>query len=59
MPSNTITTNGGAEIALPSLSYRTEAETAPIVYYTSGITPESLTKIYAALSWSPTGKVAV
>ena len=59
MASNTISTNGGAEIALSSLAYRTEEGSAPIVYYTSDITPEALMRIYAALSWSPTGKVAV
>ena len=56
---DTITTNGGAEIALTSLAYRTEDETAPAVYYIKGITPEAMVAIYNALGWSPAGKVAV
>ena len=59
MSSNSITTNGGAKLALSSLAHRTAEEGAPIVYYTAGITPEALMKVYEALSWSPTGKVAV
>ncbi len=59
MADNIITTNGGAEIALTSLTYRTEDETAPAVYYISDITPEAMVKIYNALQWSPTGTVAV
>lgn len=32
---------------------------APVVYFTSDISPEALVKIYNALDFSPTGKVAV
>ena len=56
---STIITNGGAEIALSTLTYRTEDESAPAVYYISDITPEAMVEIYNALRWSPTGKVAV
>lgn len=59
MPNSTITTNGGAEIALSSLAYRTEDETASVVYYIRDITPAAMTAVYEALSWSPTGSVAV
>lgn len=59
MSSSSIISNGGATIALSSLAHRTEDEAAPAVYYTSEITPEAMTAVYQALSWSPTGKVAV
>ncbi len=32
---------------------------APIVYFTSDISPEGLVKIYNTMNWTPTGKVAV
>lgn len=54
-----LTTNGGAVIPLSSLEHRTDSEDAPIVYYISDITPESLIEIYNALGWTPDGKVAV
>lgn len=54
-----LTTNGGAVIPLSSLEHRTDSEDAPIVYYISDITPESLIEIYNALNWTPDGKVAV
>lgn len=57
--SGSLTTNGGAVIELSGLEHRTEAESAPVVYYTSAITPEALVQIYEALGWTPTGKVAV
>ena len=57
--SNTITTNGGAKIALSSPAYRTEEQTAPAVYYISAITSEAVTAVYDVLAWSPTGNVAV
>lgn len=34
-------------------------EGAPVVYFTSDITPEGLTAVYEKLGWTPTGKVAV
>lgn len=56
---NTLITNSGAEISLSALEHYTEAENAPVVYYLSDISPEAMVKIYNALQWSPTGKVAV
>ena len=35
-----------------------EAE-APVVYFTSDISPEGLVAVYKALNWEPSGKVAV
>lgn len=32
---------------------------APVVYFTSDITPEGLTAVYEKLGWNPTGNVAV
>ena len=32
---------------------------APVVYFTSDISPESLVKIYEKLGWTPSGKTAV
>lgn len=54
-----LTTNGGAVIPLSSLEHRTDSEEAPVVYYISDITPESLIEIYNALGWTPEGNVAV
>lgn len=53
-----LTTNGGAVIPLSSLKHRTDSEEAPVVYYISDITPESLIEIYNALGWTPEGNVA-
>lgn len=55
----TIITNGGAVIALSSLSYQTDSDDASTVYYISDISSDALMQIYEALQWSPTGKVAV
>lgn len=55
----TLATNGGAIIPLASLEHRTDSEDAPVVYYISDITPESLIEIYNALGWEPQGKVGV
>lgn len=57
--STSLTTNGGAKITLSSLEYRTEETTAPVVYYIPDITPEAMMEVYAAMNWTPTGKVAV
>ena len=35
------------------------ASGAPVVYFTSDISPESLVKIYEKLGWTPSGKTAV
>ena len=34
-------------------------EAAPTVYFTSDISPEGLQRVYDALNWTPTGKLAV
>ena len=52
-------TNGGFEIDLNTLPYRTEDSDAPVVYCISGITPESLVLIYEALGVELPGKVGV
>lgn len=54
-----LTVNGGTQIRLSSLEYRTEDSKAPIVYFTSDITPEALMEAYDALGWTPEGNVAV
>lgn len=54
-----LTTNGGAVIPLSDLEHRTDSADAPVVYYTSQITPEALMEIYEALNWTPEGNVAV
>lgn len=54
-----LTVNGGQEIPLASLEHLTGSEDAPVVYFISDITPESLLEIYGALDWTPTGRVAV
>ena len=46
-------------IALLAASLSAAAEDASVVYFTSDITAEGLVKIYEALNWTPTGKVAV
>lgn len=52
-------TNGGTVVPLAALEHRTEDATAPEVFYLSDISPEAMVKIYQALQWNPTGKVAV
>ena len=54
-----LTTNGGASIDYADLSYCTQEEDAPLVYYTSEISSESLVRIYEALEWSPDSPIAV
>ena len=51
--------NSGAKVALSSLAHRTEDTSAPVVYFTSHITSEAMVKAYDALSWKPTGRLAV
>ncbi len=55
----TLTTNGGAVIPLARLEHLSEADSASTVYYISDISPKALMKIYEALNWTPTGRVAV
>lgn len=54
-----LNTNGGVAISLSSLAYRSDAADAPNVYYISDISPEALKRIYSALNWKPSEKVAV
>lgn len=54
-----ITTNGGSLIDLSDLTYYTDSEDAPVVYYLSDISAEAMVEIYEALNWTPTGNVAV
>ena len=46
-------------IFLAAASLSAAAEDASVVYFTSDITAEGLVKIYEALNWTPSGKVAV
>lgn len=54
-----ITTNSGAAIPYSALTHASGDTAVPEVYFISDITPASLVKIYEALGWTPTGKVAV
>ena len=54
-----LTTNGGQEIDYESLAYCTKDEKAPVVYYISEISPQSLVEIYKALEWTNAGPTAV
>ena len=56
---DTLTTNGGAVIDYADLSYCVKDEEAPVVYYISDISPESLVRIYDAMEWPCKGPVAV
>ena len=56
---DSLTTNGGFKIDLNALPYRTEDSDAPVVYYISDITPESLVLIYKTLGVELPGKVGV
>ena len=56
---DSLTTNGGFKIDLNALPYRTENSDAPVVYYISDITPESLVLIYKTLGVELPGKVGV
>ena len=55
----TLTTNGGIEIALSALEHYTDSAEAPVVYYISDITPEAMMAVYEALGWTSEGNVAV
>ena len=55
----TLTTNGGNTVDYADLSYCVEDEDAPVVYFTSDISPEALVKIYEAMEWQGKPPVAV
>lgn len=48
-----------ADIDFSTLQHRVESSSAPVVYFTSDISPEGLNKAYEALGRVPSGKVAV
>ena len=54
-----ITTAGGYILDVSDLPYETEDASAPVVYYISSITPESLIAAYQALGVALPGKVGV
>jgi len=54
-----ITTAGGYTIDVSALPYETDDASAPVVYYISSITPESLIVAYQALDVTLPGKVGV
>ena len=56
---DTLITNGGKEIDDKDLEYCVQDEDAPVVYYLSEISPQSLVKIYEAMEWSGKDPVAV
>ncbi len=54
-----LTTNGGVTLPLADLPYRTEETSAPVVYFISDISPESLIAAYEALGVEHPGRVGV
>ena len=54
-----IVTNGGFTVSESALPYRTEDAGAPVVYFISDISAESLVRAYGALGVSLPGKVGV
>ena len=56
---DSLTTNSNARLALSTLTHRIERAGAPEVFFTSKISPEALVKVYDALEWNPTGKLAI
>ena len=56
---DTLVTNGGVSLDTGILPYCTEDEDAPVVYFISGISPESLVAAYQALGVDLPGRVGV
>ena len=56
---DTLVTNGDVSLDTGSLPYCTEDESAPVVYFISDISPESLVAAYRALSIELPGKTGV
>ena len=56
---DSLTTNGGEQLALSALEYRTENVSAPAVYFIPKITAAAMTEVYEAMQWMPAGNVAV
>ncbi len=55
----TLVTNGGVSLDTGALEYCTDDESAPAVYFISGISPESLVTAYKALGVTLPGRVGV
>lgn len=49
----------GQEINAADLEHKTDSAEAPVVWFTSDISPEGLLALYKVMNWTPTGKVAV
>ena len=58
-PANTNSAETAAETTAPKTDAAQTEEAAPIVYFTSDISPEGLQSVYSALNWAPSGKLAV
>lgn len=56
---DTLVTNGGVALNTGDLPYCTADESAPVVYFISDISPESLVAAYQALGVELPGKVGV
>ncbi len=56
---DTLVTNGGVRLATEGLPYCTDDESAPVVYFISDISPQSLVTAYEALGVSLPGRVGV
>ena len=56
---DTLVTNGGVSLDTNDLPHYTEDESAPVVYFISDISPESLVAAYHALGIELPGKVGV
>ena len=56
---DSLTTNGGVTLDTADLPYCTADESAPVVYFISDISPESLVAAYQALGVELPGKVGV
>ena len=60
----TVVTDGkiktaGQEINASDLEHKTDSNDAPVVWFTSDISPEGLLALYKVMNWTPTGNVAV
>ena len=55
----TVLHTAGADTTIEALTYQTDDENAPVVYFTKEISPEALVRIYRALDWQPEGSVAI
>ena len=58
-PANTDTAAAAAETTAPKTDASPTEKAAPLVYFTSDISPEGLQAVYGALNWTPSGKLAV